>query len=209
MAMVLAEGDRNFLLQHAVVRRYRRGQYLFHQGDEPTSLFLVLEGEVEIFIVVENGQALRTIIDRKESCALFGELELLGGQDRIASTVTLSDATLGVIRKCVFQQCLEARPALLAALLHHPCVGFGEMMTRLSTLPLDAYGRLRSCLVSLARDTNGCLVLQGLWTQQQLADLAGCRRETVGKILCELSRGGWIRCDRRRITVLRELPEEF
>jgi CRP-like cAMP-binding protein len=93
--------------------------------------------------------------------------------------------------------------------VHHLAVAFGEMMMRLSTLPLDAYGRLRSCLVSLARDTNGCLVLQGLWTQQQLADLAGCRRETVGKILCELSRGGWIRCDRRRITVLRELPEEF
>ena len=205
--MVLADGDRNFLLEHATVRRYRRGHHLFHQGDEATCLFIVLEGEVEVFI--DDGQAARTIIDRRESGALFGELELFGGQDRIASAVTLSDATLGVIRKCVFQQCLEARPALFAALLHHLCVEFGEMMTRLSTLPLDAYGRLRSCLNSLARETNGCLVVQGLWTQQQLAELTGCRRETVGSILCELKRGGWIQCDRRRITILRELPEDF
>ena len=82
-------------------------------------------------------------------------------------------------------------------------------MTRLSTLPLDAYGRLRYYLISLARETDGCVVVQGLWTPQQLADLAGCRRETVQKILCELTRGGWIRCDRRRITILRELPENF
>ena len=205
--MALAEGDRNLLLQHAVVRRYRRGCHLFHQGDEATSLFILLEGEVEVFI--ENGRADRTIIDRKESGALFGELELLGGQDRIASALTLSDATLGVIRKCVFQQCLEARPALFAALLHHLCVEFGEMMTRLSTLPLDAYGRLRYYLTRLARETNGSMVVQGLWTQQQLAELAGCRRETVQKILCELSKGGWIRCDRRQITILRPLPEEF
>jgi CRP-like cAMP-binding protein len=209
MIMVLLEDDRNFLLQHATVRRYRRGHHLFHQGDEPTSLFLVLEGEAEIFIVVENGQAFRTIIDRKGSGALFGEIELLSGQDRIASAVTLGDATLGVIRKYVFQQCLEARPALLAALLHHLCVASGAMMTRLSTLPLDAYGRLRYHLTSLARETDGCMVVQGLWTQQQLAELAGCRRETVGSILCELKRGGWIRCDRRQITILRPLPEEF
>ena len=205
--MVLAEGHRNFLLEHAVVRRYRRGHHLFHQGDEATSLFILLEGEVEVFI--ENGRADRTIIDRKEAGALFGELELLGGQYRIASAVALTDATLGVIRRCVFEECKRASLELLAAIARNLAVAFGEMMTRLSTLPLDAYGRLRYYLTSLARETDGSVVVQGLWTQQQLAELAGCRRETVGSILCELKRGGWIRCDRRQITILRPLPEEF
>ena len=205
--MVLADGDRNFLLEHATVRRYRRGHHLFHQGDDATCLFVVVDGKVEVFI--ENDQAIRTIIDRKESGALFGEIELLSEQYRIASAVTLTDATLGVIRKCVFEECVQARPQLLAAAARDLAVAFGEMMTRLSTLPLDAYGRLRYHLTSLARETDGCVVVQGLWTPQQLADLAGCRRETVQKILCELTRGGWIRCDRRRISILRELPEDF
>jgi CRP-like cAMP-binding protein len=205
--MVLTEGDRNFLLEHAAVRRYRRGQHLFNQGDEATCLFVVLDGAVEVF--VENDQAHRTIIDRKESGALFGEVELLSGQDRIASAVTLSDSQLGIMRKCVFEQCISARPELLAAFARHLAVAIGEMMVRLSTLPLDAYGRLRFWLTSLARETEGCVVVQGLWTQQQLAELAGCRRETVQKILYELTRGGWIRCDRRQITILRPLPEEF
>jgi CRP-like cAMP-binding protein len=206
--MILAEGDRNFLLEHAAVRRYRRGDHLFHQGDEATCLFVVLEGEVEIFTLIESDQA-RTIIDRKESGALFGELELLAGQDRIASAVTLSDATLGVIRRCAFEQCIRARPELLAVFTHQLAEAFGEIITRLSTLPLDAYGRLRYYLTSLARENKGSVVVQGLWTQQQLAELAGCRRETVGNILCELTKGGWIRCDRRQITILRPLPEEF
>jgi CRP/FNR family transcriptional regulator, cyclic AMP receptor protein len=205
--MVLPEGELNFLLEHAMVRRYRRGDHLFHQGDEATCLFIVLEGEVEVFI--ENGQADRTIIDRRESGALFGELELLSGQDRIASAVALTDATLGVIRRCVFEECRRARPQLLAAVARDLAVAFGEIMRRLSTLPLDAYGRLRYYLTRLARETNGSMVVQGLWTQQQLAELAGCRRETAQKILCELSKGGWIRCDRRQITILRPLPEEF
>ena len=205
--MVLAEGDRDFLLEHAAVRRYRRGCHLFYQGDEATSVFAVLEGEIEVFI--ENAQADRTIIDRKQSGALFGEIELLGGQYRIASAVALTDATLGVIRRCLFEECIRASPELLAAIARNLAVAFGETITRLSTLPLDAYGRLRYYLTNLARETNGSMVVQGLWTQQQLAELAGCRRETVGSILCELRRGGWIRLDRRQITILRPLPEEF
>jgi CRP/FNR family transcriptional regulator, cyclic AMP receptor protein len=204
----MSEGDRKYLIEHAAVRRYPRGRYLFNQGDDPTSLFVVLEGEVEIF--VENYQA-RTIIAREPSGKLVGELEILGGcQYRLGSAVTLTDSTLGVIRKSVFEQCIRNRPELGAGLAHHLAVANGEMMTRLSTLPLDAYGRLRSCLNSrLARETSGCLVVPGLWTQQQLAELIGCARETVGKILGELMRGGWIRHDRQQVTILRPLPEDF
>ncbi len=204
--MVLSEGDRKFLLQDAAVRHYGRGHNLFNQGDDATCLFVVLEGEVEMFVV--NGEA-RTIIDRRESGALCGELELLGGQHRIASAVTLRDSKLGVIRKCAFEQCIRAKPELLAAIVHHLARAIGEMMERLSTLPLDAYGRLRFCLDKLARETDGFAVVQGLWTHQQLAELAGRRRETVGKILCELKKGQWIEFERQRITILRPLPEDF
>jgi CRP-like cAMP-binding protein len=204
--MMLSEGDRNFLLEHAAVRRYRRGHLLFNQGDDATCLFVVLAGEVEIF--VENCQG-RTVITRKEMGELFGELELLSGQDRTASACTIRDSLLGVIRKCAFEECTSARPELLAAILRHLTVAIGEMTLRLSTLSLDAYGRLRFCLSRLARETDGVAMVEGFWTQQQLAELAGCRRETVAKILSELKRGQWIRSEKQRITILRPLPEDF
>jgi CRP-like cAMP-binding protein len=204
--MMLSEADRNFLLKDAAVRHYGRGHHLFNQGDDATCLFVVLEGEVEMFVV--NGEA-RTIIDRRESGALCGELELLGGQYRIASAVTLRDSKLGVIRKCAFEQCVRAKPELLAAIVRHLALAIGEMMEGLSTLPLDTYGRLRFYLGRLARETGGFVVVQGLWTQQQLAELAGCRRETVSKILCELTKNQWIQSEKQRTTILRPLPESF
>jgi CRP-like cAMP-binding protein len=204
--MMLSEGDRNFLLEHAAVRRYRRGHLLFDRGDDATCLFVVLAGEVEIF--VENCQG-RTVIARKEIGEIFGELELLGGHDRTESAVTVRDSLLGVIRKAAFEQCISARPELLTAIIRHLAVAIGEMTMRLSTLSLDAYGRLRFCLSRLARQTDGFAVVEGSWTQQQLAELAGCRRETVAKILSELKRGQWIRSDRQQITILRPLPEQF
>jgi hypothetical protein len=86
---------------------------------------------------------------------------MLSGQYRIASAVTLADATLGVTCNGVPQQCPEARSELLADIAHRLCAAFGGMMTRLSTLPLDAYGRLRSCLNDRAREINSCVAVQG------------------------------------------------
>jgi CRP/FNR family cyclic AMP-dependent transcriptional regulator len=204
--MMLSEGDRHFLLEHATVRRYRRGHLLFEQGDDATWLFVVLAGEVEIF--VENCQS-RTVITRKKIGELFGELELLGGQDRTTSAVTIQDSLLGVIRKRTFIHCMSSRPELSRLILRDLAVAIGDMTMRLSTLSLDAYGRLRFCLCRLARETDGVAVVEGSWTQQQLAELAGCRRETVAKIFSELKRGHWIRWDKQRITILRPLPEDF
>jgi CRP-like cAMP-binding protein len=73
--MMLSEGESHFLLEHAAVRGYRRRHVLFDQGDDATCLFVVLAGEVEVF--VEHCQG-RTVLTRKE----IGELELLDGQDR-------------------------------------------------------------------------------------------------------------------------------
>jgi CRP/FNR family transcriptional regulator, cyclic AMP receptor protein len=204
--MALSEGDRHFLLEHAAVRRHRRGQLLFEQGDEATCLYILLAGEVEIFVESCHG---RTVIARREIGDLCGELELLGGRDRTASAVTVRDSLLGVISKRAFEKCISARPELLVTMLRDLAVAVGEMTLRLSTLSLDAYGRLRFCLIRLARKTGGVAVVEGSWTQQQLAELAGCRRETVAKIISELKRGRWISSEKQQITILRPLPEDF
>jgi CRP-like cAMP-binding protein len=60
---MLSEEDRRFLLSQAAVRRYRRGHLIFSKGDDATCLFVVLAGEVEIFIV--NGCG-RTVIANKK-----------------------------------------------------------------------------------------------------------------------------------------------
>src|SRR5215831_1127184 len=112
--MTLTENDRNFLLEHGTVREYWRGQLLFQQGDDATSVLLVLTGEVEIFVKNRQG---RTVIARKGTGELFGEVELVAGQRRTASAVTVTDSRLAIIGKCAFEQCTRTRPELLTAIL--------------------------------------------------------------------------------------------
>jgi CRP-like cAMP-binding protein len=147
------------------------------------------------------------MITRKESGELFGMLALLGRQGRTASAVTLEESRLGVIGKFTFEKCLSGRPELCAAIFRDLAATIRELTLRLSTVSFDAYGRLRFCLNTFVSDADGAI--ESSWTQQQLAELAGCRRETVARIISELKRGRWISCDKKRLVVLRPLPESF
>src|SRR5262249_32808265 len=111
--------------------------------------------------------------------------------------------------KSAFERCIEARPELLAPVSHYLAMTVSEMMKRLSTLPLDSYGRLRSCLNSLAREPNSSADVQGSWTQNELADLIEWSGETVKRFICAVKKGQWIEYESLRIKIQRPLPAHF
>lgn len=202
--MKVSDEDRRFFLESGKLRRYRHGHLLYKQGDDSTCLFLILEGEVEIFVEYGNH---RTLVARMGTGDLLGYLALLSGQDQTVCAVTTRNTLLVIISRSAFEQRMNTRPELLLSILHDLATTIGELTLRLSTLPLGAYGRLRFCLEKLACETD--YVIEGSWTQQKLAELAGCRRETVAKVMSALRRGQWIRCNNKLITILRPLPEVF
>jgi CRP/FNR family transcriptional regulator, cyclic AMP receptor protein len=200
--VTLHRAEWEMLLRRATMRKYPRGQLLFERHDEGHCAFLVTEGEVEIFL---GDGARRTMISRKYDGDLFGELSVLFDRPRMASACTVCRTELATISRAAFRACHAESTALQEAIREHLVILLEEATLRLSTVHHGAYGRLRVCLCTF--DEGG--QLPGQWTQQRLADWAGCTRETVGKILGELTRGGWIRCERGRITILKPLPPSF
>jgi CRP-like cAMP-binding protein len=194
------------LLETSRVRRYARNQLLFERGEDGDDLFIVLDGEVEIFVDDHNS---RTLVARKGPGSVFGELAPLNGGRRIASAVTLEDSRLAVVHRQTFIRCLDSSAELRRALQCHLISLVTELTARISTMNLEAYGRLRYCLYSLARERDGVLEVPGRWTQRHLAEQTGCTRETIAKITSRLKNGGWVSFERRRIVIHRELPEEF
>src|SRR4051794_4606836 len=58
------------------VRRYRRGTYLFHQGDDAPSVYFLVDGRVEISSLSLTGH--RQLHTTLEGPQFFGELGVLG-----------------------------------------------------------------------------------------------------------------------------------
>ncbi len=194
------------LLPYASERRFGRTQVLFECGDDGDSMFLVLKGQVEIFV---DYRKRRTLISRKWPGDVFGELALLGDGKRTASAVARVDSCLGVVQRSDFDRCLEENPRLRQMLVRDQVDLIGQLTMRVSTTQLGAYSRLRFSLLEMARPGSEGLEIPGRLTQRDLAAHAGCTRETAAKIVATLKRGGWLRFERDRVVILKPLPEKF
>jgi CRP-like cAMP-binding protein len=85
-------------------RHIARGDYLFNQGDDADSGFVVERGALRI----EDGTGAETIAGPG---ALIGELALLVAMKRPSSAVALEPSTVIRIARSLFRRVLESDPA--------------------------------------------------------------------------------------------------
>jgi CRP/FNR family cyclic AMP-dependent transcriptional regulator len=74
---------------------------------------------------------------------------------------------------------------------------------------MDVYGRVARLLLDLAVEENGRWVITEKLTQQDIADRVGSSREMISRIFKDLSAGGYMSIDKRRITLLRQPPRHW
>jgi CRP-like cAMP-binding protein len=200
----IAEGTVRRLTESGTVRQYRRGTYLFHQGDDSPSVFFLWKGRVEISSISVTGhRQLHTTLDGPQ---FFGELGVLGEMPRTATAIALEDTTVWVATGETFLRFLTDHPdvsrSLLAALARQ--VQAHEAFTE-DLLFLDLKGRVAKRLLQLVSPTLERLppdgvVLPSVVTHADLASLCGGSRENVTRILSEFQRRGLVeRNDRRYV----------
>jgi CRP/FNR family cyclic AMP-dependent transcriptional regulator len=190
------------------IRQYRRGTYLFYQGDESDHVFFLWEGRVEVSSISVTGH--RQLLTTLEGSQFLGELGVVGDQRRTATAVALEESTVWVIEGDRFLSFLgehfEATRALLRGLAGqiHAHESFVEDL-----LFLDLKGRVAKRLLQLVSPSLEDLppdgtVLPAVVTHADLASLCGGSRENVTRILSEFAKRGLIRRDGRRY-VLRKV----
>jgi CRP/FNR family transcriptional regulator/CRP/FNR family cyclic AMP-dependent transcriptional regulator len=187
------------------VRSYRRGTYLFHQGDESPEVFFLVEGRIEISSLSTNGQRqLHTTLDTPQ---FFGELGVLGDMPRTASALARDESTVWTAPGDAFLGFLvEEQPAaraLFRALARQ--VQSTESFVD-DLLYLDLKGRVAKRLLQLVAPSLDELpedgaVVPSVVTHADLASLCGGSRENVTRILSELQRRGVVRREGRRFVL--------
>lgn len=73
---------------------YLNGQVIFEEGDSSESLYIILEGSVEI---TKNARRREYIIEKLKPGEIFGEMELIGDTDRNISARAIGETSLGVL----------------------------------------------------------------------------------------------------------------
>ncbi len=187
------------------VRRFRRGETIFHQADPGDTLFIVESGSVKIVLPSPEGEedAIIATLGRGD---FFGELALLDGAARSATAVAVEPTETLALRREAFETLIDSEPGLRRALFAGLAAELRRLTGHVEELHfLDLPGRLASRLVRLARerqpDAHGEVRLPWPYTQSDLASMIGGTRQTVNRLLNDFAAQGLIRVEKESVII--------
>lgn len=189
-----------------VLRSYRKGALLIHEGDIGDTLFIILAGRLRAFSVSETGDREITY-DSYGPGEYVGEMGLDGGP-RSAHVEAVEASTCAMVTRRTLQAHLAEQPDFAFELLAKVISRAREATRKLRSMGLsNVYGRLKLLLQQLAAaQPDGSFVIAELPRHWEIAAQLGCGREMVGRVLGDLHRGGYIEYIDKRHLRFRQLP---
>jgi CRP/FNR family cyclic AMP-dependent transcriptional regulator len=186
-------------------RRYRAGATLFHQGDEPGSVFVLVEGRVKFSLLGPQGR--EVIVGFAGPGDLIGEVSALDGSPRGTTAEAVDDVRALAVTRAAFERLVSTDPELALRMVRHLAARLRLAdEQRLEFAAFDVVGRVARRLVELAERhgepaERGTAITLPL-SQDELAAWTASSREAVAKALHLLRELRWVETHRRRIVVL-------
>ena len=197
------------LAERGDIRRYRKGTLLIEEGDRGDNLFIILKGQVRAY-----GSSSEE--DREITFGYYGPGEYMGeisldGGPRSASVMVMEPTTCSVVTRAMIEQHIAQDPQFAFELLAKVIRRARLLTARAKDLSLDSvYGRLVKLLNTLAEaEPDGTRLITEHCTHQELADLLGCSRAMVTRLMKDLLKSGSIVQEPRRLRLMRDLPPKW
>jgi len=188
----------------AVARNYPRNAVVISEGDEATSMFIIVTGSVKVYHTEADGK--ETILNTQGPGQHFGELALVDDAPRSASVMTTEPSRLLVLSKAAFKECLEDSPEIGYHLVQALARQVRRLTETVNMMGRDVYGRIRTLLENMAVERDGMLVIDQPMTQQDIGNRIASSREMVSRVFKELKSGGYIEEQDKRIIIRKKLP---
>lgn len=192
------------LFAHTEIRNFPKHKVIINEGDLSHSVYLIRSGRVKVFLHSEGGQ--KVDINILEAGDFFGEMVLDEGP-RSASVVAMEPTQLSVISQSAFRAFVARNPDFAMRVILKLILRMRGLLKNVKSLALlDVYGRVARILLDLATPEKDSLVIKEKLSAQDIAYRIGASRESVSRILKELTDGGYIRKDGTTVTIARTLP---
>ncbi len=204
----LEQDERDALTRRLNIRQFPKNAVIILDGDESDSLYIILAGKVKVFLTDDEGK--EVILNYQGAGEYFGEMALLDESPRSASVITLESSKIAVLSKHDFMQCLSEHPKIAMSIIRHLTTRLRSLTDKVKNLALmNVYGRVTHTLIDLSELEGENRVVSERLTQQELANLVGASREMVTRILKDLTKGGYIDIQNKKITIKEKLPSAW
>lgn len=196
------------LAEKAKSAKFSRQTTIVMEGDETSSLYIILSGKVRIYSSDDKSKEVTLLI--QEPGSYFGEIALLSDEPRSASVVTLEPTTCAVISKMDFVNWLMANPVVAIALLSIMSDKIRQLTDKVRQMALsNVYERTIQTLQELSVPQGEVRVIYNRPTQQDLASMVGASREMINKVMHELTKGGYVHIEDKAMIISKKLPTSW
>lgn len=193
----LAGPDLARVLQEGQLREVPAGTVMFDVAQPCTGFPFVLAGVIGVGKVSESGREIQLYrVEAGDSCILSSTC-LLGSVDYDAHGVALTDCTIFVLPRPVFEGLLARSDAFRRYVFRLFAERIADLM---QTVEAVAFRRLDQRLAAVLLQRGPQLRV----THQQLADELGSVREIVSRIVGSFADQGLVKTGREQIAVLDE-----
>lgn len=95
-------------------RNYKKGNFIFADGEKGDELFVILSGQVKICKIFGTHEMIYAVLKKGD---MFGEMAILENKPRSANAIAYEDTSVMVIRKGDFERLSETNPSIIDRLV--------------------------------------------------------------------------------------------
>ncbi|MBR9727705.1 MULTISPECIES: cAMP-activated global transcriptional regulator CRP [Shewanella] len=193
-----------WFLSHCHIHKYPAKSTLIHAGEDSDTLYYIVKGSVAVLIKDEEGKEM--ILSYLNQGDFIGELGLFEEQAERTAWVRAKQACeIAEISYKKFKQLIQVNPEILMKLSAQMAYRLQSTSQKVGDLAfLDVAGRIAQTLLHLAKQPDAMTHPDGMQikiTRQEIGQIVGCSRETVGRILKMLEEQSLIQAHGKTIVV--------
>ena len=175
------------------MRKYRKGQVIFSQGDAGDAVFYVHRGKVKVTVVSEQGkEAVVAILGKDE---FFGEGCLAGQALRISTVTTMTDSVIARIEKATITRVIHQEPMFaemfIAHLLGRTIRVEADLVDQLFNSSEKRLARMLLLLANFGKESKPEPIIAKI-SQETLAEMIGTTRSRVSFFMNKFRKLGFI-----------------
>ena len=200
----LTPEEKEDLLNHISLAYYKKNEFIFKEGEKPTSFSFLVDGKVIIYKEGVGGR--EQIIRMTKPLGLIGYRALLADELHIGSAITLEDSTVGVISQEYLNNNLLNNPHFSIKLVQKLAreLGFSNMRT-VTLTQKHIRGRLAESLLLLKEKygwENDGATLKVYLSREDIANLSNMTTSNAIRTLSTFAGEKVIAIDGRKIRIL-------
>ncbi len=199
----LSEKDRAYFLSFAQALSFKKGKLIFYQNGMPTGVFLIKSGKAKIYKTGAYGKDQIFYIYKNGD--LFGYHALLCNENYEESCEAIEDCEVLFVNKYDFKFLLTKIPQIQLLIIQNISHEFGVLVNTITILAQkNLRERLALYLVILKEryQEEGNARTQIVLSREDLANVIGTTRESLGRLLKEFREDQLIKIDKRAIEVI-------